>query len=113
MKTFLLVFLFLCFNSSISLAQVQVTNSGLQGSDNNKYVIVSLKNTSGKTLKNIVICYDIKIKMAKNGKEWESKNTEMVEVKELKANATYENKQNFNNAVIQVLSTSFSSIIQK
>ena len=112
MKTILiLIFLLL---SSVAYSQVEVTHVGIQGSAGARYAVFMFKNTTKKPLKNIVVAYDVTIKVVnKSGKQWETKTTEMVEVKEIKPGQTYEHKHPYNDSVVQIISSAFSSVIQK
>jgi hypothetical protein len=108
----ILILIFLAFTAP-AFAQVEVTHTGIQGNAGSRYAIFVFKNTAKKPLKNIVVAFNVKIKLVKGAKQWESENTEMAEVKEIKAGQSYEHKQNFNDAVVQIISSSLSSVIPR
>jgi hypothetical protein len=109
----LLVIALLSIGFSSAYAQVEITNAGIQGQGATRHILVVIKNTSKKPLKNVVVMYTEKIKLVKGAKQWESENTELAEVKNLKSGEMHEHKQLINEAVVQVLSLKFSSIVQR
>lgn len=110
MKLFVLSFL---FATTMFGQDISVVNGGLQNAGQDPHILLLVKNTGKKAVKNVRVSCVLSLKMNIKGNQSIIERDEVFDIPALGAGKTYEKKVSANAAVLECVKVSGTSVTQR